>query len=82
MNGSTTATLVAAVYDRMPVILSPEHYEWWLDPKRFDPEFLMTLLRPYPTEDIDCRMVSDLVNSAKNDSPESVSVNTFPPHER
>jgi putative SOS response-associated peptidase YedK len=29
----------AAVHNRMPVILSPGHYQWWLEPKRFGPEF-------------------------------------------
>jgi len=46
--------MVAKVHDRMPVILSPEHYQWWLEPKRFEPEFLKTLLRPYPAEDMAC----------------------------
>lgn len=62
--------MVARVHTRMPVILGPEHYQWWLEPKRFEPEFLKTLLRPYPAEDMDCCRVSTLVNSAKNDVPE------------
>jgi putative SOS response-associated peptidase YedK len=62
--------MVAAVHNRMPVILSAEHYQWWLEPKRFEPEFLKTILRPYPAEDMACCRVSKLVNSAKNDSPE------------
>ena len=70
---TTPNPMVAAVHDRMPVILSPEHYEWWLDPKRFEPEFLKTLLRPYPAEDMDCCRVSKLVNSAKNDGPECLA---------
>ena len=40
--------MVAAVHNRIPVILGPEHYQWWLEPDRFEPEFLKTLLRPYP----------------------------------
>ena len=44
--------------------------QWWLESDRFEPQFLKTLLRPYPAEDMDCRRVSKLVNSAKNDSPE------------
>jgi putative SOS response-associated peptidase YedK len=29
---TTPNALLADVHDRMPVILSPEHYDWWLDP--------------------------------------------------
>jgi putative SOS response-associated peptidase YedK len=53
----------------LAVILSPEHYQWWLEPKRFDPQFLKALLRPYPAEDMACVRVSMLVNNAKHDSP-------------
>ena len=61
--------MVAAVHNRMPVILGPEHYHWWLEPDRFEPQFLKTLLRPYPAEDMACYRVSKLVNNAKHDSP-------------
>jgi putative SOS response-associated peptidase YedK len=60
-------------HDRMPVILSPEHYQWWLEPKRFEPEFLKNLLRPYPAEDMACVRVSKLVNNAKHDSPDCLT---------
>jgi putative SOS response-associated peptidase YedK len=61
--------MVAKVHDRMPVILSPEHYRWWLESDRFEPQFLKTLLRPYPAEAMACVRVSKLVNNAKHDSP-------------
>jgi putative SOS response-associated peptidase YedK len=67
---TTPNPMVAAVHDRMPVILEPEHYSWWLEPERFEPQFLKTLLRPYPAEEMACSRVSKLVNSAKNDVPE------------
>jgi putative SOS response-associated peptidase YedK len=69
---TTPNPMVAAVHNRMPVILSPEHYQWWLEPKRFEPEFLKTLLRPYPAEEMACGSVSKLVKSAKNDGPECI----------
>ena len=64
-------SMVAAVHDRMPVILGQEHYLWWLQ-TRFEPQFLKTLLRPYPAEDMACYRVSTMVNSARHDSPECV----------
>jgi putative SOS response-associated peptidase YedK len=62
--------MVAAVHNRIPVILGSEHYQWWLEPDRFEPQFLKTLLRPYPADQMDCYRVSKLVNNAKHDSPE------------
>ena len=55
----------------MPVILGAEHYSWWLEPK-FEPEFLKTLLRPFPANLMDCRQVSSVVNNARNDGPECI----------
>ena len=69
---TTPNPMVAKVHDRMPVILGPEHYRWWLEPERFEPQFLKTLLRPYPADLMDCCRVSKLVNSAKHDGPECV----------
>jgi len=48
-------------------------YQWWLEPNRFEPQFLKTLLHPYPAEDMACCRVSKLVNSAKHDSPECLA---------
>jgi putative SOS response-associated peptidase YedK len=67
---TTTANeMVAAVHDRMPVILHPNHWLWWID-DRSKGESVKSLLSPHPAEDMDCYRVSKLVNSAKNDSPE------------
>jgi len=63
--------MAAKVHNRMPVILGAEHYSWWLEPK-FEPEFLKTLLRPFPTDLMDCRQVSSIVNNARNDGPECI----------
>ena len=64
--------MVAAVHDRMPVILHPEHYQWWLVPDRFESQFLKTLLKPYPAGDMDCYRVSGVVNDARYDGPKCV----------
>ena len=61
--------MCAKVHNRMPVIVGHEHYSWWLENK-FEPEFLKTLLRPFPAELMQCSRVSSLVNNAKNDEPE------------
>lgn len=67
----TTAAnkMVARVHDRMPVILQRNHYDWWID-TRHHAEFVRSLIRSYPAEDMDCYRVSALVNNARNESPE------------
>ena len=63
--------LAAQIQDRMPVILAPEHYGWWLyeDGKEED---LKSLLAPYPAEHMKCYRVSRLVNNTRNDSPKCI----------
>jgi putative SOS response-associated peptidase YedK len=58
------------VHDRMPVILKPEHYDLWLDPKFSVAEELAAMLRPYDTREMKKVPVSDRVNSPANDDPE------------
>lgn len=67
----TTAanSLVAAIHDRMPVILPPEAYGTWLDPGLSCGEELARLLGPAPPEELAAVRVSTLVNSPGNDSP-------------
>src|SRR5262249_50867462 len=60
--------LVRAVHDRMPVILPPEARQDWLRPG-CNIEELRPLLRPYPASAMDCRPVSQAVNSALNKGP-------------
>ncbi|OQP07346.1 hypothetical protein B1690_05555 [Geobacillus sp. 46C-IIa] len=59
--------LVAAIHDRMPVILPSERHGDWLDPSLDDSEYLKTFLQPYPSERMRMYEVSPLVNSPKND---------------
>ena len=52
----------------MPVILRREPESVWLDPTIEDPERLLSLLKPYPAEEMECYPVSSKVNSPANDS--------------
>jgi putative SOS response-associated peptidase YedK len=54
----------------MPVILSPDDYERWLDPSRADGR---TLLVPYPAAELEALAVSPRVNSPQNDDPECIA---------
>ena len=58
---------VAAIHDRMPVILAPADYALWLDPDVRDVEVLLPLLRPCPAEWIELHPVERRVNDVRND---------------
>jgi putative SOS response-associated peptidase YedK len=64
---------LAAVHDRMPVILEPEAFERWLDPAVREPERLRDLLRPLPPERVALHPVSRRVNDPRNDDPGCVA---------
>lgn len=64
--------LAGQIHDRMPVILRPEDYDRWLDPREKDPDALQQLLTPYPAEEMSMQAVSRVVNSPRNDSPECI----------
>jgi len=67
---TTTANdLVAAVHDRMPVILPRAFESVWLDPG-LDEASVDALLVPYPADEMHGAEASMLVNSARNDGPE------------
>ncbi len=60
------------LHDRMPVIVSPEDYARWLDPRLEQAEDLMPLLRPYTDDSLVALPVSRVVNSPRNDRPECI----------
>ena len=64
--------LMADIHDRMPVILSPEYYDLWLDPEFEGKEKLRTLLRPYPADEMTAYAVSTVVNNPRNENPACV----------
>lgn len=60
--------LVARVHDRMPVIVTPEHFGLWLDPM-LDPAAVGELFEPFPSGAMQCHRVSDRVNKPDEDDP-------------
>ncbi|MBC5775733.1 SOS response-associated peptidase [Pontibacter sp. KCTC 32443] len=61
--------VVKPIHDRMPVILSPEAEELWLDENETQEE-LLSLLVPFRAQDMKAYPVSPLVNSPMNNVPE------------
>ncbi|HEY7402036.1 MAG TPA: SOS response-associated peptidase [Candidatus Angelobacter sp.] len=63
-------SLLKDIHDRMPVIVSPEDYDRWLDPGLTDPARIADLLRPFDARLMRKYAVSSTVNKVENDSPE------------
>lgn len=60
------------IHDRMPVILSPEDYDVWLDQKIEDKKKLQAMLRPFTSSRMEAYPVSTVVNNPRNDVEECV----------
>jgi putative SOS response-associated peptidase YedK len=58
------------IHDRMPVFLNLENESAWLDPSLQDPQAIKAILKPCPSDEMEAREVSKLVNSVKNQGPE------------
>jgi putative SOS response-associated peptidase YedK len=64
--------LIRPVHDRMPVILHPDDYDLWLDPKMQTADRLQPLLQAYPAEEMTYYAVSTVVNNAQFDDPRCI----------
>jgi putative SOS response-associated peptidase YedK len=67
---TTPNDLLADVHDRMPVILSAEHYDRWLDTGMHGLEGVLGLLKPYDPTLMRRYPVSQRVNLVTNEGPE------------
>ena len=71
----TTAanSFIEPVHNRMPVILSSETEPLWLDPLTETPAILEPLLISAPSDLLDVREVSPVVNNVRNQGPDCVA---------
>lgn len=60
------------IHERMPVIMKPENYGQWLDPKNEDIAELAKLLVPYPENELTAYAVGTMVNNPKFDDPRCI----------
>lgn len=65
--------LVAEIHDRMPVIVRPEDYDRWLDPKNRDVESLLPLSGPYPERLMEAYRIDRRINRADAEGPELIA---------
>ena len=69
---TTPNELLAAIHNRMPVILNPDRYDDWLDPGQQNTTRLFDLVQSYPAEEMEANPVSRLVNNARFDDPRCI----------
>jgi putative SOS response-associated peptidase YedK len=60
---------LAALHDRMPVILDPRDFDCWLDPNA-EARQVLPLMRPAANDLLEMVAVSERVNKATNEGPE------------
>lgn len=63
---------MAALHDRMPVVLDPSAFELWLTPETVAPDELLPLLAPPGNTVLVETEVSSLVNNVRNKGPDCV----------
>jgi putative SOS response-associated peptidase YedK len=69
---------MAAIHNRMPVVLGRPAWRRWLDPS-LSPDEASALLRPCPDDWLDARPVSRLVNDPANDDPRVLELDPTEP---
>ncbi|MGW6376888.1 SOS response-associated peptidase [Rhodococcus sp. NPDC055112] len=62
-----------SIHDRMPLILTPDRWQSWLDPDADAPDDLLDPIDEAVAAGIEIRRVSDRVNSVRNDGPELIA---------
>lgn len=60
--------LIQPIHERMPVILTKESEEIWLNPNIKDIDLLNNILKPFSTEKMKLYQVSELVNNSRNET--------------
>ena len=64
---------VSKIHHRMPVILTPDAYEKWLDPSLQEPATVQQIISEFCVTDLAAHPVSKMVNQVRNNSPECIN---------
>jgi putative SOS response-associated peptidase YedK len=70
---------LAAIHDRMPVIVEPDAFDFWLDSRKVDAATAAALVTPAREGVLDVYEVSPAVNRAENDTPALIEPVTAAP---
>jgi putative SOS response-associated peptidase YedK len=76
---TTTANrTLASIHDRMPVIIAPDAFDFWLDCNKVDADTAAALIAPARDDLLEAYEISPAVNRVANDSPELIEPVTTP----
>jgi putative SOS response-associated peptidase YedK len=76
---TTAGRNIAHLHPRMPVIVPPDAFDFWLDCRNVDAQIAAAALVPTPPGQLDAYEVSPAVNRTDNDGPELIAPYTPPP---
>jgi putative SOS response-associated peptidase YedK len=68
---TTAEDSLGHLHDRMPLMVEPDRWQGWLDPRVSGPD-LLDLLQPAAPGHLDAYPVATLVNNVKNNGPELI----------
>jgi len=63
---------LTSLHERMPAIVAPEAFDFWLDSKKVDGETAAALITPAPENLLEAYEVSPAVNRHANDTPDLI----------
>jgi putative SOS response-associated peptidase YedK len=64
---------IADIHDRMPVMLTPDAFDLWLDCDRVDDRTAAAAIAPLSDDAVEAHPVSDAVNRVANDNPDLIT---------
>ncbi len=70
---TTPNSLVADMHDRMPVIVTPDNYEVWLDPDVNEFATIRDILRPYDAAQMRRYPVRTKLNNSRNEGADTAA---------
>lgn len=76
---TTPNSLMAPIHQRMPAILERAREVDWLDPNLTAGSGILSLLHPYPGDQMEAYPVSSLVSAARNEGPDLIRPYQAPP---
>jgi putative SOS response-associated peptidase YedK len=69
---TSSNSMMKKIHHRMPVILQKKDIDKYIDPRLIDPEVLMPLLKPLPSDKMKSYQVSTYVNSPKHNDENTI----------
>jgi putative SOS response-associated peptidase YedK len=72
---------LAAIHPRMPLMMTPDRWDAWLDPRNSDPEVLQGLLTAPPAGLVRAHPVGTAVSNVRNNGPELLAELAAPEEE-